>query len=75
MKDEVLVAVKMSNLIFCADAMRMEAVCSSETLVSTYKSTRRYNPENEQRHRNRISERRDQRGRSEKWNKKTDKYE
>jgi hypothetical protein len=29
---------------------KMEAVCSSETLVSTYKSTRYYNPEDQQRH-------------------------
>jgi hypothetical protein len=27
-----------------------EAVCSSETLVSTYKSTRRYSPEDQHRH-------------------------
>jgi hypothetical protein len=27
--------------------MKMEAVCYSETLVSTYKSTRRYNPEDQ----------------------------
>jgi hypothetical protein len=28
----------------------MEAVCSSETLASTYKLTRRYNPEDQRRH-------------------------
>jgi hypothetical protein len=27
-------------------ALKIEAVCPSKTLVSTYKSTRRYNPEN-----------------------------
>jgi hypothetical protein len=27
-----------------------EVVCSSETLISTYKSTRRYNPEDQHRH-------------------------
>jgi hypothetical protein len=30
--------------------MKMEAVCFSETLVSTYMSTQRYNPEDRQRH-------------------------
>jgi hypothetical protein len=30
-------------------ALKMEAVCSSETLVSTCKSTRHYNPEDERR--------------------------
>jgi hypothetical protein len=29
---------------------KMEAVCSSKTLISTYKSTRRYNPEDQHRH-------------------------
>jgi hypothetical protein len=29
-----------------SSALKMEAVCSSETLVPTYKSTRRHNPEN-----------------------------
>jgi hypothetical protein len=28
----------------------MDTVCSSETLVSTYKSTRRYNPKEQHRH-------------------------
>jgi hypothetical protein len=28
----------------------MEAVCSSETLISAYKYTRRYNPEDQHRH-------------------------
>jgi hypothetical protein len=28
-------------------ALKMEAACSSETLVSTYKTTRRYNPEDQ----------------------------
>jgi hypothetical protein len=28
-------------------ALKMEAVCSSETSVSTYKSTRRYNPQDQ----------------------------
>jgi hypothetical protein len=31
----------------------METLCSSETLVSTYKSTRRQNPEDQQHHRHR----------------------
>jgi hypothetical protein len=31
-------------------ALKMEAVFSSETLVSTYKSKRRYNPEDQQQH-------------------------
>jgi hypothetical protein len=31
-------------------ALKMETVCFSETLVSTYKSTRRYNPEEQHRH-------------------------
>jgi hypothetical protein len=31
-------------------ALKMEAVCSSETLLSTYKSTRRYNPKDQHRH-------------------------
>jgi hypothetical protein len=30
---------------FWRNILKMEAVCSSETLVSTYKSTRRHNPE------------------------------
>jgi hypothetical protein len=30
-------------------ALKMEAVCFSETLVSTYKSTQRYNPVDQQR--------------------------
>jgi hypothetical protein len=33
-----------------SSALKMEAVCSSETLVSTYKSTRRYYPEDQHRH-------------------------
>jgi hypothetical protein len=28
-------------------SLKMEAVYSSETLISTYKSTRRYNPEDQ----------------------------
>jgi hypothetical protein len=31
-------------------ALKMEAVCSSDTLVSTYKSTRRYDPKGLHRH-------------------------
>jgi hypothetical protein len=38
--------------IFSAE---VEAVCSSETLVSTYKSTRRYNPEDNHRHKGVIA--------------------
>jgi hypothetical protein len=30
--------------------LKMEAVCAFETLVSTYKSTRRFNPEDQHRH-------------------------
>jgi hypothetical protein len=30
-------------------ALKMEAVCTSETLISSYKSTRRYNPEDQHR--------------------------
>jgi hypothetical protein len=53
---EVLTAVKMSMLVFWVVtpcglvALKMEAVCSRETLVSTYKSTRRYDPEYEYRY-------------------------
>jgi hypothetical protein len=36
--------------MFSILALKMEAVCFSETLVSTYKSTRRYNPEEQHRH-------------------------
>jgi hypothetical protein len=36
-----------TEIIF--SALKMEAACSSETLVSTYESTRRHNPE-ERRH-------------------------
>jgi hypothetical protein len=35
---------------YTASIFRTEAVCSSETLVSTYKSTRRWNPEDQHRH-------------------------
>jgi hypothetical protein len=31
-------------------ALKMEAVCSSETLLSTYKSTQRYNTEDQRQH-------------------------
>jgi hypothetical protein len=31
-------------------ALKMETACFSETLVSTYKSTQRYNPEEQHRH-------------------------
>jgi hypothetical protein len=34
-----------------SSGLKMEAVCSAETSVSTYKSTRRYNPEDQHRHR------------------------
>jgi hypothetical protein len=30
---------------FGTSALKMEAICSSETLVSTYNTARRYNPE------------------------------
>jgi hypothetical protein len=39
------VSKEYTSSIFTADVLKMEAVCSSEMLVSTYKSTRRYNPE------------------------------
>jgi hypothetical protein len=50
---EVMMAVKMLMLVFwvttpCVHlqgSLKMEAVCFPETLVCTYKSTRRYNPE------------------------------
>jgi hypothetical protein len=45
MKFEILAAAKMPMLVFWFVNLKMEAVCSSEKLVSTYKSTRRYNPE------------------------------
>jgi hypothetical protein len=53
MRFEVLTAVKMSMLVFwdvtlcglVADALKMEAICSFETLVSTYKSARHCNSE------------------------------
>jgi hypothetical protein len=32
----------------------METTCFSESLVSTYKSTRRYNPEDQQQHLHRL---------------------
>jgi hypothetical protein len=35
----ILMAVKMSMVIISVFILKMEAVCSSETLVSTYKST------------------------------------
>jgi hypothetical protein len=35
---------------YSTSALKMEAVCYSETLVSSYKSTRPYNPEDQQRH-------------------------
>jgi hypothetical protein len=49
---EVLTAVKISMSVFlvvtaCTSALNMEVVCSSETLVSTYRSTRRYNSEDQ----------------------------
>jgi hypothetical protein len=34
----------------CGLQLKMEAVCSSETLVSTFKSTWHYNPEDQHRH-------------------------
>jgi hypothetical protein len=46
----------MSMLVFCVvtprglvSALKMEAVCLSETFISTYNSTRRYNPEDQHR--------------------------
>jgi hypothetical protein len=41
------------NFCWCchpSSALKMEAVCSSETMISTYKSTRRHNPEEQHRH-------------------------
>jgi hypothetical protein len=35
----------LAQLIF--SAMKMEAICSSETLVATQRTTRRYNPEDD----------------------------
>jgi hypothetical protein len=37
------------NILSLYSAMKMEAVCSSETLISTYKSTRLYGPEDQHR--------------------------
>jgi hypothetical protein len=37
-----------------ASALKMEAVCSSETLVPTYKSTWHHNPENHNQHIHRL---------------------
>jgi hypothetical protein len=33
-----------------SSVMKMKAICSSKTLVSTYKSAQRYNPEDQHRH-------------------------
>jgi hypothetical protein len=41
------------NILHPCSALGMKAVCSSKTLVSTFKSTRRHNPENRCRHVNR----------------------
>jgi hypothetical protein len=37
------------NILLSSLTLKMEALCSSETLVSTYKSTRSYNPEQQHR--------------------------
>jgi hypothetical protein len=42
----MLLVVKLCGFV----ALNMEALCFSETLIPTYKSTRRYNPEDEHRH-------------------------
>jgi hypothetical protein len=38
------------NILLPSSGLKMEAVCSSEILVSTYESTRRYNPAKQHRH-------------------------
>jgi hypothetical protein len=43
MSDEVLTAVEITMFFFWT--VKMESVCLSETLVSTYEPTRRQNPE------------------------------
>jgi hypothetical protein len=40
----------MVKSLFIVYLLKMEAVCSCETLVSTYKSTMHYNPENQHQH-------------------------
>jgi hypothetical protein len=39
-----------SGVKFVRLILKMEAVCSYEMLLSAYKSTRRYNPEDQHRH-------------------------
>jgi hypothetical protein len=48
MRFEVLTAVKMSMFSFLA-ALKIDAVCSSETLISSYKPTWRYKSEDQHR--------------------------
>jgi hypothetical protein len=42
------------NILPSSSGLKMEAVCSSETLVSTYKPIRRFNPYDQQRHIHRL---------------------
>jgi hypothetical protein len=44
---DLLVDTKVSEVL---SALKMEVLCSSETLVSTNTSTRRYNPKDQQGH-------------------------
>jgi hypothetical protein len=44
-KKGVIKDVRGASLLTVPLALKMEIVCLSETLVFTYKSTRRYNPE------------------------------
>jgi hypothetical protein len=57
MRVEVIKAVKMSMLVFLvcvvvltpSSALKMQTVCFSETLVSTYDSTQRFDPDEQHR--------------------------
>jgi hypothetical protein len=44
------------NILPRSSGLKMGTVCFSETLVSTYKSTRRYSPEDQHRHDNKPSD-------------------
>jgi hypothetical protein len=52
-KSEVLTAIRATMLLFCVltIALKMETIYFSETMVSTYESTRRQNPEERHIHR------------------------
>jgi hypothetical protein len=43
--DEINIGLLVCNILPPSSGLMMEAICSSKTMVSTYKSTWDYNPE------------------------------